>query len=95
MTNLENVESFISTANEESLTALEVAISQARTARIAERNAALPEYPWVTSLDVPKQGHRAGTVSQVSRASAVELIEACTHRLATTDEVAAFNSQIA
>jgi hypothetical protein len=88
MTILQTVQSFISTADAETLTALEVSIKQIRDARIAGRNAALPDFLWVVSLDVPEQGHRAGILAQVSRASALELEAAGSHRLATADEIA-------
>ena len=93
MTTLETVQSFISTADANTLTALEVSINQTRAARIEARNASLPEFPWVISLDVP--GHRPGAIAQVTRAAAIVLIESCSHRLATDEEVAAYNGRTA
>lgn len=95
MTNLDTVQSFISTADADTLTALEVSINQTRAARIEARNAALPDFPWVISLSVPAQGHRAGQVVQVSKASALELIAAGTHQLASAEELSAYNSRTA
>jgi hypothetical protein len=90
---LDRILDSISKAGEDSLAAIESAVNQARAARTAERNAALPEFPWVISLDVP--GHRPGAIAQVTRAAAIVLIESCSHRLATDEEVAAYNGRTA
>jgi hypothetical protein len=65
---IQSVQDFISTADDESLTVLEAAINQTRAARIAARDAALPEYPVLVSTDAP--GHRAGSFVQVNKAKA-------------------------
>jgi hypothetical protein len=88
MTNLETIDSLIAAADAETLNAVEVRIKQTRAARIAKRNAALPDFLWVVSRDVPEQGHRAGNVAQVTRDRFLELEAAGSHRLATQEEVA-------
>lgn len=87
MTDLERVQAFLSTADEDTLTNLESTIDQTRAARIAARSDALPEYPTLVSLDVP--GHKAGVCVEVCKTRAIELLTARTHRLANLEELAA------
>jgi len=90
---IQNVQDFISTADDETLTALETTISTARGARLATRDAALPDYPVLVSTDAP--GHKAGNFVQVNKAKAVELLTAGSHRLPTDAELAAYTGQSA
>lgn len=76
------------------LIALEAHIKQIYAARKTAFNDALPEFPTLVSLDVPAQGHRAGTLAQVTHDAAVRLIENKTHRLATPAEEGAFLGRI-
>lgn len=88
---IQNVQSFITTADDESLTVLEAAINQTRGARIAARDAALPDYPVLISTDAP--GHKAGNFVQVTKDAAIRLITAGSHRLATPEEIAAYTGR--
>ena len=79
MNELEQIQSFISTADAATLKALESTITQTRAARVDAQNAALPEFPWVVGV----QGH--GIPAQVSRDAAITLLAAGSHRLYSPD----------
>src|SRR5579884_600175 len=89
MDNLKQIQSILPALTDAEVTTLESAIREDRAARIVARDAALPEFPWVVSVDRPEQGHGAGMITQVTRASAIELLNAGCHRLATPEEVTA------
>ena len=71
------VQAFIGTADDVTLTALESAIREARAARIAERNAALPECPVLVDI--------GGNRVEVTRERAIELLDAGKHSLAAAE----------
>jgi hypothetical protein len=74
---LRQVESFIGAADAAELTALKAAIDEILPARIAERNAALPEFPVL--LDA------GGNLVQVTKERAIELLNAGGHTVAPAE----------
>ena len=59
-------------------------------AAVKREMVALPDFPWVMSLDDPSKGMKGGCVSQVSRETAGELLVQKSHRIATEEEIAGF-----
>ena len=91
---IDDVSTFITSADNEALNTILSAIGTASAARRAERNAALAEFPYVISLDVPGTGHRAGNISQVSKEMCIANLDAGFHRLATAEEIATFRKVV-
>ena len=73
--NLEQIRSYIPGLTDDELAETEKFLAEERGARVAQRNSALPEFPYVIGF-----GSKHST--QVTRAKAIELLNAGTHRLA-------------
>ena len=77
---LQSVNNFLNTVDDADLDAVQACINQVRAARIAERNAKLPEFPYLVPAD------HAGQAVQVTKQKAIELLTAGSHRLPTDEE---------
>ena len=60
---------------------------------IREIERSLPEFMWLTSVECSFQGQVGGSVAEVSASQAAPLLHAKSHRVATDEEVSAYQTR--